>query len=74
MEQEPPRKEDVTISLLAMTRQPTEKKTQKGGGAQNKKPRDLAPLALEMPAKDKKLMLEIRDSKISVDWVNAMPS
>ena len=32
--QGPPRKEDVTISLLKMMGQPTEKKKLKGGGAQ----------------------------------------
>ena len=59
-----PCKENVTISLLRMMRQPTEKKTQKGEGAMTKKPRDLEPLMLEMPAEDKKLVPEISgDSK-----------
>ena len=67
----PPRKEDVTFSLLASMRQATEKRTEKGGSALRKKPRDLAPLAIETPAEDKKLILEIRgDSKTIVDWVN----
>ena len=70
MTQGPPRKEDVMISLLKMMRQPTEKKPQKGGGAPKKKPRDLEPVILEMPAEEKKLMLQIRgDSKTIVDWV-----
>ena len=47
MAQGPPRKEDVTISLLKMIRQPTEKKPQKGKGALKKKPRDVAPLVPE---------------------------
>ena len=42
-----PCEEDATISLPKMTRQPTEKKTQKGGSAMTKKPRDLEPLVLE---------------------------
>ena len=51
--------------------QPTEKETQKGEGALTKKPRDLEPLVLEMPAEGKKLVLEIwGDSKTIVDWVN----
>ena len=69
--QGPPRKEDVTVSLLKMMRQSTEKKKQKGGDAQREKPRDLEPLLLEMPAENKKLMLEVRrDSGTIVDWVN----
>ena len=47
------------------------KRTEKGGIALTKKPRDLAPLVLEVPTEDKKLILEIRgDSKTIVDWVN----
>ena len=75
--QGPLRTEDVTISLLGMMRQPTEKKTQRRGGAlpslPKKEPRDLEPLVLETPAEDKKLMLEISgDSKTIEDWINAM--
>ena len=47
------RPEDVTISLLKVMRQPSEKKTKKGSGAQKKKPRDLEPLVLETPVEDK---------------------
>ena len=46
-------------------------KDQERGGAMTKKPRDLEPLALEMPPEDKKPMPEFRgDSKTIVDWVN----
>ena len=58
MAQGPPSKEDVTLSLLATMRQAAEKRTEKGGGALTKKPRDLAPLILEVPTEDKQLMLE----------------
>ena len=67
MAQGPLRKEDVTISLLTMMRQPTETRE----AAMTKQPGDLKPLVLKMPAEDKKLVLEIRrDSKTIVDWVN----
>ena len=66
----PLRKEDVMISFLKMTRQPTEKKTQKAGGTRKKNPRCLTPLVIENPTSDKKLVLEGRDSKTVVDWVN----
>ena len=75
MVQGPHRKEDVTFSLLASMRQATEKRTEKGGGVPTKRPKDLAPLVLEVLTEDKKLMLEIRgDSKPVVDWVNCHTS
>ena len=71
MAQGPPRIEDLTHSLLTSMRQATGKRTEKRGGVPTKKPRDLAPLVLEVPAQDNTLILEIRgDSKAIVDWVN----
>ena len=58
------RKEDVTVSLLATTRQAAAKRTENGGSAKTKQPRDLHPLVLESSEEDRKLMLAIRgDSK-----------
>ena len=67
--QEPPCKEDVTTSLLKMMRQPTEKKTQKGGSAMTKKPRDLEPLALEILAEDTKLKSGVTARQL---WIGSM--
>ena len=46
MTRHPPCKEDATVSLLKMMRQPTAKK-QGVGGIHRKKPRELSPLVLE---------------------------
>ena len=71
MAQGPPCKEDVTHCLLASMRQAVEKRTKTGGSELTKKPRELAPLVLEIPVEDKRLMLEIRgDSRMVVDWVD----
>ena len=43
MAEGPLHKKGVIVSLLNFERQPTEKKPQKGEGAQEKKPRDLEP-------------------------------
>ena len=70
MAQGPHRMEDVTSTRDDET---SGGKIEKGGGAMTKKPRDLELPVLEMPAEDKKLMLEIRsDSKTIVDWVNGL--
>ena len=71
MAQGPPRKEDV-ISPQEMMRQPTQKKPQKGRGAQKEKPRDLEPLVLEMPAEDRKLVLETRSDSKTILWTGSM--
>ena len=68
----PPRKEDVTVYLLMMTRQPTAHPKPRGGGIPRQKPRELSPLALEPPEIDKGAMLDIRhDSKTVVDFLNS---
>ena len=50
-----PRKDEVTFQMLAMTRLPTEKKTQKRAGEEK-----LDPLVLDAPPQHKKLVLEFR--------------
>ena len=71
MAQGPACKEVVTNRLVKMMRQALENKTQKGGSAMTKKPRNPEPLVLEVLAGDKKLVQEIRgDSKTIVDCVN----
>ena len=61
----------MTVCLIKMMWQPTEKQPLQGGGALKKQPRDVGTLVLERPGEDKKRMLEIRgDSNTIVDWVH----
>ena len=71
MAQGPLRKEDVTCSLLASMRQATANTEKKESTCRRRGQETWPRLLLEVPAEDKKLMLEIRrDSKTIVDWVD----
>ena len=72
MAQGPPRKQDVTYSLLAIKETSNGKELEKGGTCIDEENQETwSPLVREVPTEDKKLVLETRrDSKTTVDWVN----
>ena len=66
----PPKKDEVIIALLKMTRQPTKHLLKKDAGVPSTKPWELDPMVLDAPGKGEGIQVEIRSaSKTVVDWI-----
>ena len=67
----PPKKDEVIIALLKMSRQPATHLMKQRHRCTKQNPRELDPVAFEDPSKGDGIQLEITgDSKTVVEWIN----
>ena len=65
-----PRKDEVIVAILKMTRQPAKHLLKKVIGVPDNRPRELDPMVMEAPGKGEGIQVEIRrDSETVVDWI-----